>query len=404
MHIIDSHEFVEMYRGDKDLRIGKILAEKYGCRYTLLVPDVSSPADNKIFGKTNYPIHLIKSLPSGLEIKLYPAKVIYFRKNNISLGGFFQFSPKYLSELFKIKGDLIFESAYTTLTPRMYMSFIKSILHRTPIIYLDVGDIPFKNGFKRFLRLFEGVCIRHASKVIVYNELGRKRFIKEYGLPPNKVAVIPKPIDIDHFNPNKTGNEFKEKYGLDGKFIVAYAGRLDRNKGAEYLLHAANCLNKKSHFADIAFLFIGGNIVSKDAEYFADLFRTYKLHNAFVTGMIPHDEMPNAYAAADILVFPDITNLPGFPTVLAEAMAMGKAMIIGIEGFDEAIPITHLETGIIVPPRSTEDIVNSILLLKNDSNLRLKIGINVRQFAEENMDWDIIAKKYYEIFSTIISL
>ncbi|MBP1928355.1 glycosyltransferase involved in cell wall biosynthesis [Methanolinea mesophila] len=398
MHILDSHEFIELYRGDKDLRIGKILALDYDCTYTVMVPDLQSPADRKILDeKSKIFSEFMKGFPEKMNFIHYKTHLIYFNRKNISLGGFFQVSLTYFMKLFKAKRvDLILENVYTTFTPRMYMTFFYSILTKTPVIYVDAGDIPAKGTMKKFLSKFEKICIENSKGIIVYNELGSKRYLLEYGISSDRISVIPKPVDSIEFNPMVSGADFKTRFSLEDKFVVGYFGRLDANKGSACLLKVAKELSERN-LDNIIFLFVGGNIENKSSTNFKQILLDYDLPNVVVTGMISHDEMPMAYASTDIVVFPDITNIPGFPTVLAEAMSMQKPIVAGINGYEEASPLNP-EMGLIIPPRDIGKIIESILLLKDNPHIREKFGLNCRKFVELNMDYDKVVHKYYALF------
>jgi glycosyltransferase involved in cell wall biosynthesis len=402
MKILDSHEYIEMYRGDKDLRIGKILVERFGCEYVVLAPAIASPADDRILKTTDFPIRYVETLPSGFKLKTLWARTFFFNRDNISLGGFFQITPKYIFEIRNESPDIIFENAYTTLTPRMYMSYFAGRLLDIPIVYLDPGDIPPKGFFKQSLNILERRVVKNAAKIITYNELGKNRFMREYGVDSEDIVVIPKPVDTKKFDPKISGDNFRKKNGIEDKFVVGYYGRLDRNKGSEHLIHAAKKIHEMG-LNDIVFMFVGGNIIDSDAKFIKDLVQKLDLDNLHFTGMLTHNEMSQAYAAADMVVFPDVTNLPGFSTVLAESMAMGKPIVIGIKGFENATPLKHMESGVIIDPSSPEEISESILLLKNDRDLRLRLSYNVRSYAKANMDWHIITEKYYKIFKEVLN-
>jgi glycosyltransferase involved in cell wall biosynthesis len=397
MKILDSHEYIEMYRGDKDLRIGKILVERFGCEYVVLAPAIASPADDRILKTADFPIRYVETLPSGFKLKTLWARTFFFNRDNISLGGFFQITPKYIFEIRNESPDIIFENVYTTLTPRMYMSYFAGRLLDIPIVYLDPGDIPPKGFFKQSLNILERRVVKNAAKIITYNELGKNRFMREYGVNSDDIVVIPKPVDTKKFDPKISGDNFRKKIGIEGKFVVGYYGRLDRNKGSEHLIYAAKKIHEMG-LNDIVFMFVGGNIIDSDAKFIKSLVQKFDLDNLHFTGMLAHNEMSQAYAAANMVVYPDVTNLPGFSTVLAESMAMGKSIVIGIKGFEMATPIKHEETGIIIPPRNVGEIVNRVLQVRDDSELRRKLGANIRKFTEENMDWNVVAEKYYEIF------
>jgi len=399
LRIADSHEFVELYRGDKDLRVGKVLCQKYNCEFVQLGTDIASPADSRVFKTKSFPFDQIGQLPENYYLLLMKTRLIVHRKGNISLGGFFRWTPGIARQLFRWKPDLILENPYLTLTPRSYMTFFASKLMKIPLVYLDCGDIMPQLTLKHKIVLpFEKRVIGNAAAVITYNIEGKKRFTNKYGYPSNKIYVIPKPIDTLRFNPDVDCQDFKKKYSLGGKFVVGYFGRLCTNKGARYLLDVADIMRSRQTDDNTTFLFVGGNLEADQSAEFRNHLHKLKLDNVKLTGMVPNKDIPEAYAAVDIAVYPDVTNLPGFSTVLAESMASGKPIIIGIKGWEDAIPIIDGETGLIIEARNPKQIADRIELLKADHNLRKKLSGNVLKFAKQEMDYDKVVAKYYNIF------
>ncbi len=399
LRIADSHEFVDLYRGDKDLRVGKILCQDYGCEYVQLGSDIPSPADSRFFQTTQYPYEIIGDLPDNYYLLLLKSRLIYHRRGNISLGGFFRWTPTLGRELYRWKPDLIFENPYLTLTPRSYMTYFASKALKIPLIYLDAGDIIPRLTIKHKISLIaEKPVIGRAAAVITYNEAGKQRFINKYGYPAGNIHVIPKPVDVARFNSGIDCGNFKQKYALDGKIVISYFGRLCANKGPQYLLKAADILRNRGVVDNVVFLFAGGNIEPADAAGFKSILASLNLSNVRITGKIPNYDMPTAYAASDIAVFPDVTNLPGFSTVLAESMAAGLAIVIGIKGWESAVPLIDNQTGMIIEPRNPEQIADRIELLLNNVELRKRLGAAVSAYAQRYMDYDKVVAAYYKIF------
>ena len=404
LRIALSHEFIELYRGDKDLRIGKLLCDDYDCEVVHLGTDIASPADSRVFKSATFRIDQVGKLPDDYYLLLMKTKLIYHRRGNISLGGFFRYTPGIVRQLLRWKPDLIFENPFLTLTPRSYMTFISAKILGIPLVYIDCGDIMPKLTLKHKLSLpIEKRVINKAAAVITYNVEGKKRFINKYGYPPEKIYVIPKPVNTNRFNPHVNCESFRNHHKLDGRFIVAYFGRLCNNKGARHLLSAADILRRRGTDKDITFLFVGGNIESDQAAEFKDHLSKINLDNVALTGMIPNRDIPQAYAAADMAVFPDVTNLPGFSTVLAESMASGLPIVIGNRGWEDATPIVDGLNGLVIEHANPEQIADSIELLKGNHNLRLKLAENVLQYAQQEMDYDRVTEKYYNIFTNLLN-
>lgn len=402
LRIALSHEFVELYRGDKDLRVGKILARDYNCEIVHLGTNIASPADSRVFKTRDYPFKIAGRLPDDYYLLMMKSRLVFHRRGNISLGGFFRWTPAIIPQLLRWKPDLIFENPYLTLSPRSYMTHIAARILNIPTVYFDCGDILSELKLKNKIVLpFEKRVVRRASSVVTYNHAGKQRFIDKYQYPAEKIQVIPKPVDTSRFSPDIDSRQFRLKYNLDGKFVVAYFGRLCANKGARTLLEAADIIRVRATDKDIVFLFVGGNLEAEHAAEFSQHMKTLNLDNVKITGWYPYDDMPQAYSGVDVAVFPDVTNLPGFSTVLAESMAAGLPIIIGIKGWEDAVPIVDGHTGLIIKPGDPQGIADRIELLKDNKRLSQKLAANVLNYARREMDYENVVKKYYELFLKI---
>ena len=97
-----------------------------------------------------------------------------------------------------------------------------------------------------------------------------------------------------------------------------------------------------------------------------------------------HEEAMRLMAAADIFVLPSHTE--GFPNVLIEAMAMGKAIIASSVG---AIPeMLSGECGVSVPPQNTEALGQALRRLMADADLRTVMGDRAQKKAHSEYAMD----------------
>ncbi|KYK27036.1 MAG: hypothetical protein AYK23_00325 [Candidatus Proteinoplasmatales archaeon SG8-5] len=302
----------------------------------------------------------------------------------------------------KLKPDLILENPYTTLTPRSYQTYFASKVNEVPMVYIDPGDIPPKGALKKILSRFERPVINYAEHVVVYNEMGRTRFAEEYGFPKEYITVIPKPVDTRQFTPGLHRDEARSRIGARDRFVVGYMGRLSNNKGGIHMMEVARRFKEDGLSDRFFFLFAGGNITESDAKPFHAMKRKYGLDNVHFTGKVRHRDM-NAYqAACDLIVYPDVTNLPGFSSVLAESMAMGKAIVIGNKGFEGATPIRDRVNGMVIQARNPGDIIEAIRELSVDDVQRKKYEEAVREYAVKEMDWKEQAKIFKRIFDKAV--
>ncbi|MFQ5589884.1 MAG: glycosyltransferase [Phycisphaerae bacterium] len=138
-----------------------------------------------------------------------------------------------------------------------------------------------------------------------------------------EIAVIPNPIDLDHFTPGADRcGEFRERYNHDGKILVVVVGRVAREKNLDLVC------NHLSGDPRINTVFVG------DGPYSWHLRRRW---NATVTGFLAGDELRSAYQQADVFV--QLSVAETFGLTLVEAMASGlPAVVLRSRGFADSIP------------------------------------------------------------------
>ena len=100
----------------------------------------------------------------------------------------------------------------------------------------------------------------------------------------------------------------------------------------------------------------------------------------------PRDQVPPLVAAADIVIVPLATHLPGAtPSKLYEAMACGRPVVVVAEGEPAAIVREH-RAGIVVRPGDGPGLVDALRTLSGDAALRQELGANGRHAAERLFD------------------
>jgi glycosyltransferase involved in cell wall biosynthesis len=395
MRIADSHEFIELYRGDKDLRMGIELVDlRPDVRFFSLAPDSVSPAERAIVGSRKLPASALPAMPDRMELRLLPSVALRFAHKEV--GGVVAYMPGYARELASIRPDVIMEDVYTWLTPRSYATDRVARRLGVPLVFYDPGDDIPVNRQQRLMLPFERPVLDRVSAVITYNEVGRRRFVDKYGYPDERIRVIPKPVDVARCRQPEKAAEARRALGIPpDRFVVGHLGRLTRFRGSVVLAEAARRALDDPRFDGVTFLFIGGTLNS-DAS--AD---TFCLSNTVVTGMVPNHEVPALLAAADVVVFPDLASHPGFTTAIAEAMAAARPLIVGFDPDHGAVPLTPGVTCLTVPPASPEAIAEAVLLLRDDPAQARTLGDAVGRFASERMDYPRVASAYLDLFDEL---
>lgn len=214
-----------------------------------------------------------------------------------------------------------------------------------------------------------------------------------------KIHVIPIGVDISRFSCVEDKESMKTKCGIKSRFVVLFAGRLVEVKGCEYLIQGFRKVIDS--FKDVQLVIVGyGPLEESLKKKVRDLgLEEYVVFKGFVENSYIHEY----YAMADIVVIPSIVDSfgfqEGFPVVLIESLAAGKAIIsTKTKGIMEAIQDRY--NGILVDQKDADKIADALLELLRNEFLRDKISTNALESGKK-YDWDIVANEYLELMEAV---
>lgn len=177
------------------------------------------------------------------------------------------------------------------------------------------------------------------------------------------VEVIHNGIDTEQWTLDQSIlMRFKAQYGLEGKKIILFGGRLTAAKGGrEALLAMAETARE---LPEAVLLVMGDR--SGYAQEMAALAKKLDLTQSLLfTGWISGAELRTAYHASNVVLAPSIC-FDSLPTVVLEAMACKKPVVATCFGGAKEM-IMEGETGFIVNPFDTHTIAQKLILLLSDS-------------------------------------
>lgn len=205
------------------------------------------------------------------------------------------------------------------------------------------------------------------------------RFLREKYLKMGfrgDIVHLPNFIDLEEFIPF---------YDSPGKIFV-YFGRLSYEKGLITLLKAAK---GKKFLLNI----IGEGPLKEDL---LERINKDKLSNVrfmgYKTGKSLYDEIRKSLA----VIIPS-EWYENNPRSVIEAFAMGKPVVgARIGGIPELVK--DYETGLTFEPGNPKDLEEKVVFIKNNQDTAKEMGINARQFVEENLSSEIHYQKLIQIY------
>ncbi|MFZ2187753.1 MAG: glycosyltransferase family 1 protein [Candidatus Moraniibacteriota bacterium] len=198
---------------------------------------------------------------------------------------------------------------------------------RTKII-THIHDVSFRAhptfirwSDRLFLSLLIPSSLRKAALIIAPSQFTKNEIIRYYGIPEEKIAVIPNSTG-ELFLENVAGNQEKtdalrEKYGLPEQFVLS-VGTLQPRKNIPFLIHAFALLQKR--LPEMKLVIVGNRQAYHTDPEIETAVATRGLRQAVIfPGFVDQDDLPAVIRLARIFAFPSLYE--GFGIPLLEAMS-----------------------------------------------------------------------------------
>ena len=223
---------------------------------------------------------------------------------------------------------------------------------------------------------------KRLKKIIVPSKSSIEDIKEEFEVSKKKMVRIMNGIDLELFYPDSSVPKVPKK-------IVTVASADVPLKGLDYLLKALKEVKKK--YPEVSLSIIGERKKGGHTERLIKKMNLEKQINFFSN--LSQSELRKTYCEAELAVIPSLYEGFGFAAV--EAMACGIPLISTSGG---ALPEVIKDTGIIIEPKSSKDIYNSILEFFSSPDLAKQYSEKALKRVNAKFSWKVIAKKYEELY------
>ena len=221
----------------------------------------------------------------------------------------------------------------------------------------------------------EKFLYRHADRVMV-NSPGFVAHVRERGA--RQIELIPNGADPDMFNPFADGAGFRRKHGLDGKFVVLYAGAHGMSNDLGVVLQAAGLLRS---CPEIRFVFVGDG---KEKNGLLEKAQAAGLDNVCFLPPVPKTEIAEALAAADACIAilkPIQLYATTYPNKVFDYMAAGRPVVLAIDGVIRRV-VEEAGAGIAVPPGDAQALAAAVKTIAELPDRGRSMGLSGRRAIE----------------------
>ena len=238
---------------------------------------------------------------------------------------------------------------------------------------------------QRYINDTEWLLTYEATEVIVNSNYMKNEIQRLFGLPFDKINVIPNGINLSNFTGIERDYDFRRQYAMDNEKIILYVGRLVYEKGVQHLIAAMPKILSNYHDAKLIIAGRGGMMDELRAEA-SNLGLNDKI---YFTGYLNSKQVQKMYKCADVAVFP--STYGPFGIVALEAMLAGVPTVVSdVGGLDEIV--THGVDGMKSYAGNANSIADSVTALLYDHQLATNVSKKAKQKVKDQFNWEKIAQ------------
>jgi len=256
------------------------------------------------------------------------------------------------------------------------------------------------------VRLVEGYAMKRSAAVVALNNTMKRSIVAKAGVNKAKVVVVPNGVDVEFFRPGIPADDVAERFGLEGRRVVLFVGRVTRGKGVHVLLKAFRVLAKR--YPDLK-LVVAGPLSDRFgeegvSEYARALMayaeRSLSEGSYVFTGAVDRETLRKLYSTAYVCVLP--SYFEAFPMVLIEAMASG-CPVIGSDAGGIPDIVVDGYNGLLFRRGDYADLASKLKMLLEDESLRNAMSANARRYAVEKFGWQAVALKMRNVYRAVLA-
>lgn len=283
---------------------------------------------------------------------------------------------------------------------------LRRVPERTPLVVNFQGPwsqeiltaSPGLAGFFRAAcaRKIEKDVYARADRVITLSEAFKTLLHKSYAVPMERIRVIPAGVNLGRFSAATERTEARRRLDWpQNRPILLAVRRLTRRMGLDRFIEAIAQVRLK--YPNVLAL-IGGKGPEEEALK-QKITNMGVGENVRLLGFIPDDDLPLAYAAADMSIVPTIA-LEGFGLISVESLASGTPVLGTPIGATPEV-LLPLSPNLVFDGATPADMANRIEAVLGGS-IQLPDSAACREYARR-FQWSNVLPKIQSLFEEAIA-
>ncbi len=236
---------------------------------------------------------------------------------------------------------------------------------------------------------------KFATRIIAISEVVKDVLISKEGVGPEKISLVYHGFKLNKFSEydNDVIEKLKSKYNPTNKRpVIGVISRFTELKGIQFIIPAFSKLLNQYPNALLLLFNASGDYEKEINKLLSELPKETYLKVVF------ENEITSIYHLFDVFIHVPINDtIEAFGQTYIESMASGIPIIATKSGIGNEILINN-DNSIIVPFKNSEAIYKAIVLLINDSALKIKITNNAKNTVAKKFELHLMIEKLESIY------
>jgi glycosyltransferase involved in cell wall biosynthesis len=298
---------------------------------------------------------------------------------------------------------ILWNNKFEALDRTLLMLYYKFLRKKIVLTVHNVNAGKRDSNDTRLNRLTLRIQYRLADHHFVHTEKMKRELIEEFGVPGDRVTVIPFGINNAVPNTRLTTGDARQRLGIrKGERTILFFGRIRPSKGLEDLVAAFQKLLARR---DDYRLIIAGS-PERYERYWGTIREAFREDGEtgrvlLRAGFIPDDETELYFKAADVLVLPYkhiyqsgvlfLAHSFGLPVLASDVGSLKDDIVEG-------------KTGFVFSPEDPVDLARTIeryfasdLFADLDSRRQ-----EIRDYATEGHSWDLVGQVTRDVYTRLL--
>ena len=246
-------------------------------------------------------------------------------------------------------------------------------------------------------KIAEEQFIEKADKVITVSQEFIDEVVNRTKIDSSKILLVPNTVQKSFYESAVIENEIVHKY--QDNFVILYLGDTGIRRGLQTAIEA--CSNLVKEIENLKLVIVGKN--STD-HILKQQVRDLNLESVVdFQGWQNVKLFPSYIAPSHVCISPLHRNIQhdvAYANKLFQYMSFGKPVLVS-DAIAQKNLIERTNSGLVHEERNPQEFADKVMQMYNDERLRTELGVNGKQFIENEFCWEKTSEKLIQLYDEL---